>query len=275
MAQERPVRVERRLSAIMAADVAGYSRLMHNDEEATHAKLTTLLTEAVAPAIAEHGGRIVKNTGDGFLAEFPSAVEAVRAAMQFQTRINDLTIGDVEERIAFRVGINIGDVIVEPHDIFGDGVNIAARLESIAEPGGICISSSAYDHVRGKVGVEFDDLGERALKNIDRPVRLYMARIATAPLAERANSSAESQKPLPLPDKPSIAVLPFQNMSGDPEQEYFADGMVEEIITALSRNKQLFVIARNSSFTFKGKAVDIKQVARDLGVRYVLEGSVA
>ena len=250
----------------MAADVAGYSRLMHNDEEATHAKLTTLLTEAVAPAIAEHGGRIVKNTGDGFLAEFPSAVEAVRAAMQFQTRINDLTIGDVEERIAFRVGINIGDVIVEPHDIFGDGVNIAARLESIAEPGGICISSSAY--------VEFDDLGERALKNIDRPVRLYMARIATAPLAERANSSAESQKPLPLPDKP-IAVLPFQNMSGDPEQEYFADGMVEEIITALSRNKQLFVIARNSSFTFKGKAVDIKQVARDLGVRYVLEGSVA
>jgi len=259
----------------MAADVAGYSRLMHNDEEATHAKLTTLLTEAVAPAIAEHGGRIVENTGDGFLAEFPSAVEAVRAAMQFQTRINDLTIGDVEERIAFRVGINIGDVIVEPHDIFGDGVNIAARLESIAEPGGICISSSAYDHVRGKVGVEFDDLGERALKNIDRPVRLYMARIATAPLAERANSSAESQKPLPLPDKPSIAVLPFQNMSGDPEQEYFADGMVEEIITALSRNKQLFVIARNSSFTFKGKAVDIKQVARDLGVRYVLEGSVA
>src|SRR5215468_2274121 len=208
MAQERPVRVERRLSAIMAADVAGYSWLMHNDEEATHAKLTTLLTEAVAPAIAEHG-RIVKNTGDGFLAEFPSAVEAVRAAMQFQTRINDLTIGDVEERIAFRVGINIGDVIVEPHDIFGDGVNIAARLESIAEPGGICISSSAYDHVRGKVGVEFDDLGERALKNIDRPVRLYMARIATAPLAERANSSAESQKPLPLPDKPSIAVLPF------------------------------------------------------------------
>ena len=275
MVQERPVRVERKLSAILAADAAGYSRLMHNDEEATHAKLTTLLTEAVAPAIAEHGGRIVKNTGDGFLAEFPSAVEAVRAAMQFQTRINDLTIGDVEERIAFRVGINIGDVIVEPHDIFGDGVNIAARLESIAEPGGICISSSAYDHGRGKVGVEFDDLGERALKNIDRPVRLYMARIATAPLAERANSSAESQKPLPLPDKPSIAVLPFQKMSGDPEQEYFADGMVEEIITALSRNKQLFVIARNSSFTFKGKAVDIKQVARDLGVRYVLEGSVA
>ena len=174
MVQERPVRVERRLSAILAADVAGYSRLMHNDEEATHAKLTALLTDAVDPAIAEHGGRIVKNTGDGFLAEFPSAVEAVRAAVQFQTRIKELTIGDAEDRrIAFRVGINIGDVIVEPHDIFGDGVNIAARLESIAEPGGICISSSAYDQVRGKVGVEFADLGEQNLKNIARPVRAY------------------------------------------------------------------------------------------------------
>ena len=161
MVQERPVRVERRLSAILAADVAGYSRLMHNDEEATHAKLTVLLTDAVGPAIAEHGGRIVKNTGDGFLAEFPSAVGAVRAAVQFQSRINDLTFGDGEDRrIAFRAGINIGDVIIEPHDIFGDGVNIAARLESIAEPGGICISSSAYEHVRGKVGVEFADLGE-------------------------------------------------------------------------------------------------------------------
>ena len=174
MVQERPVRVERRLSAIVAADVAGYSRLMHHDEEATHAKLTALLADAVEPAIAEHGGRIVKNTGDGFLAEFPSAVEAVRAAMQFQTRIKELTIGDAEDRrIAFRVGINIGDVIVEPHDIFGDGVNIAARLESIAEPGGICISSSAYDQVRGKVGVEFADLGEQNLKNIARPVRAY------------------------------------------------------------------------------------------------------
>src|SRR6516165_12130223 len=173
MPQEPPSRVERRLSAILAADVAGYSRLMHNDEEATHAKLTALLTDAVAPAITEHSGRIVKNTGDGFLAEFPSAVEAVRAAMQFQTRINDLTNGDAEDmRIAFRVGINIGDVIAEPHDIFGDGVNIAARLEGIAEPGGICISSSAYDHVRGKVGVEFADLGEQNLKNIALPVRV-------------------------------------------------------------------------------------------------------
>jgi class 3 adenylate cyclase len=170
MVQERPVRIERRLAAILAADVAGYSRLMHSDEEATHAKLTTLLAGGVEPAIAEHGGRIVKNTGDGFLAEFPSAVEAVRAAVQFQTRIKELTIADAEERrIAFRVGVNIGDVIVEPSDIFGDGVNIAARLESIAEPGGICISSSAYDQVRGKVGVEFADLGEQNLKNIPSP----------------------------------------------------------------------------------------------------------
>src|SRR3979411_1155090 len=174
MVQELPVRVERRLSAILATDVVGYSRLMHNDEEATHARLTALLAGGVEPAIAEHGGRIVKNTGDGFLAEFPSAVEAVRAAMQFQSRIHELTIGDLEDRrIAFRVGINIGDVIVEPHDIFGDGVNIAARLESIAEPGGICISSSAYDHVRGKGGVEFAYLGAQNLKNIPRPIRAY------------------------------------------------------------------------------------------------------
>jgi class 3 adenylate cyclase len=176
MVQERPVRVERRLSAILAADVAGYSRLMHSDEEPTHAKLTALLTDAVNPAIADHGGRIVKNTGDGFLAEFPSAVEAVRAAMLFQARTHELTIGDAEDRrLRFRVGINIGDVIVEPHDIFGDGVNIAARLESIAEPGGICISSSAYDQVLGKITVEFVDLGEQRLKTIARPVRAYAA----------------------------------------------------------------------------------------------------
>src|SRR5499425_2818628 len=174
MVHERPVRVERRLSAILAADVASYSRLMHNDEEATHAKLTALLADAVVPAIAEHGGRIVKNTGDGFLAEFTSSVEAVRAAVQFQTRIKELTINEEEDkRVAFRVGVNIGDVIVEPHDIFGDGVNIAARLEGIAEPGGICISSSAYDQVQGKVGVEFTDLSEQNLKNIALPVRAY------------------------------------------------------------------------------------------------------
>src|SRR5712691_5619416 len=174
MVQERPVRVERRLSAILAGDVAGYSRLMHSDEELTHAKLSALLMDAVNPAIAEHGGRIVKNTGDGFLAEFASAVEAVRAAMKFQTRVHELTTGDAEDRrIAFRVGVNIGDVIVEPRDIFGDGVNIATRLESIAEPGGICISSAAYDQVRGKVGVEFADMGEQTLKNIARPMRAY------------------------------------------------------------------------------------------------------
>ena len=278
MVQEWPGRVDRRLSAILAADVAGYSRLMHNDEEATHAKLSALLANSVTPAIAEHGGRIVKNTGDGFLAEFPSAVAAVRAAVQFQTRINERSIAEVEERrIAFRVGVNIGDVIVEAHDIFGDGVNIAARLESIAEPGGICISSSAYDQVRGKVGVEFTDLGEQNLKNIARPVRAYAATSVGAghpAPAEAGNLPDPYSQPLPLPDKPSIAVLPFENMSGDPEQEYFADGMVEEIITALSRFKWLFVIARNSSFTFKGKAVDIKEVGRRLGVRYVLEGSV-
>jgi class 3 adenylate cyclase len=174
MAQKRPVRVERRLSAILATDVVGYSRLMHNDEEATHARLTALLADAVEPAIAEYGGRVVKNTGDGFLAEFPSAVQAVRAAVQFQTRIKKLTIAEMEDRrIAFRVGINIGDIIVEPHDIFGDGVNIAARLEGIAEPGGICISSSAYEQVIGKVAIEFIDLGEQSLKNIARPVRTY------------------------------------------------------------------------------------------------------
>jgi TolB-like protein/class 3 adenylate cyclase/cytochrome c-type biogenesis protein CcmH/NrfG len=264
------------LSAIVAADVAGYSRLMQIDEEATHAKLTALLADGVEPAIAEHGGRIVKNTGDGFLAEFPSAVEAVRAAVQFQTRIKELTINDVEaRRVAFRVGVNIGDVIVEPHDIFGDGVNIAARLEGIAEPGGICISSSAYEQVRGKVGVEFEDMGPQALKNIAEPIRVWRAKLGsntrtTAPMAAPAGTSP----PLALPDKPSIAVLPFQNMSGDPEQEYFADGISEDIITALSKLRWFFVIARNSSFIYKGKAVHLKQVAAELGVRYVLEGSI-
>jgi class 3 adenylate cyclase len=198
MVQERPVR--RRLSAILAADVAGYSRLMHQDEEATHAKLTALLVGAVEPAIAEHGGRIVKNTGDGFLAEFSSAVEAVRAAIQFQTRIRELTISEVEDRrVAFRVGINIGDIIVEPHDIFGDGVNIAARLESIAEPGGVCISSAAYDQVQGKVGVEFTDLGEQALKNITRPVRVYAVVWAgTGPVIQSGRARPTPFSPPPL-----------------------------------------------------------------------------
>jgi TolB-like protein/class 3 adenylate cyclase len=272
MVQERPVRVERRLSAILAADVAGYSRLMHQDEEATHAKLTALLAEAVEPAIAEHGGRIVKNTGDGFLAEFPSAVEAVRAAIQFQTRIEELTIGDAEDRrIAFRVGVNIGDVIAEPHDIFGDGVNIAARLEGIADPGGICISSSAYDQVRGKVGVEFSDMGEQSLKNIARPVRAYaVVRDGPGPATQ-----AERERRGPLsPPRLSIAVLPFANIGGDPEQDYFVDGVTESLTTDLSRISGSFVIARNSAFSYKGKAIDVRQVGRELNVRYVLEGSV-
>jgi TolB-like protein/class 3 adenylate cyclase len=272
MLEERPVRVERRLSAILAADVAGYSRLMHHDEEATHAKLTALLADNVAPAIAEHGGRIVKNTGDGFLAEFSSAVEAVRAAVQFQTCIKELTISEVEDRrIAFRVGINIGDVIVEPHDIFGDGVNVAARLESIAEPGGICISSSAYDQVRGKVGVEFADLGEQNLKNIARPVRAYAVVRDGFRSATQVGRSREG----PLsPPRLSIVVLPFANLSGDPEQDYFVDGVTESLTTDLSRISGSFVIGRHTAFTFKGKAVDLKQIGRELNVRYVLEGSV-
>jgi TolB-like protein/class 3 adenylate cyclase/Flp pilus assembly protein TadD len=270
MVQERPVRVERRLSAILAADVAGYSRLMHNDEEETHAKLAALLAEAVNPAIAAHGGRIVKNTGDGFLAEFPSAVEAVRAAMQFQAHIKELTLDDVADRqIAFRVGINIGDVIIEPHDIFGDGVNIAARLESIAEPGGICISSSAYDYVRGKVGVEFADLGEQNLKNISLPVRVYaVIPNGPSPATERTTPSQPSAPQL------SIVVLPFTNIGGNPEQDYFADGVTESLTTDLSRISGAFVIGRHTAFTYKGKVVDLKQIGRELNVRYVLEGSV-
>ena len=272
MVRERPVQVDRRLAAILAADVAGYSRLMHHDEEATHAKLTTLLTDGVTPAIAEHGGRIVKHTGDGFLAEFPSAVEAVRAAVQFQTRIKELTAVDAEDRrIAFRVGINVGDVIVEPHDIFGDCVNIAARLESIAEPGGICVSSSAHDHVWGKVSVEFADMGEQNLKNIARPVRAYAVvweGHSRATLGERAEKSPSA------PPRLSIVVLPFANLSGDPEQEYFADGVTESLTTDLSRIGGSFVIGRHTAFSYKGKAVDLKQIGRELNVRYVLEGSV-
>jgi TolB-like protein/class 3 adenylate cyclase/Tfp pilus assembly protein PilF len=260
------------LAAILAADVAGYSRLMHDDEETTHAKLTALLLDGVAPAISEHGGRIVKNTGDGFLAEFPSAVEAVRAAVQFQTHIKELTISEVEDRrIAFRVGVNIGDVIVEPHDIFGDGVNIAARLESIADPGGICISSAAYDQVRGKVGVEFADLGDQNLKNIARPVRAYA--VVWDGVGPTTKSGSTTPRP-PSAPRLSIVVLPFANIGGDPEQDYFVDGVTENLTTDLSRIGGLFVLARNSAFSYKGKAIDVRQVGRELNVRYVLEGSV-
>ena len=234
--------------------------------------LTALLADAVEPVIAEHGGHIVKNTGDGFLAEFPSAVEAVRTAMQFQNRIHELTMDDAEDRrIAFRVGINIGDVIVEAHDIFGDGVNIAARLEGVAEPGGICISQTVLNHARDKVSFEVEDAGEQTLKNIARPVHVY--RIIIEPSRRPATPKPEIPA-LALPDKPSVAVLPFTNMSGDPEQEFVSDGIAEDVITALSHYPSLFVIARNSSFTYKGRAVDVKQVGRELGVRYVLEGSV-
>jgi TolB-like protein len=245
---------------------------MHDDEEATHARFTVLLKDAIEPAIAEHGGRIVKSTGDGFLAEFPSAVEAVRAAMQFQTRIKELTTAEVEDRrIVFRVGVNIGDVIVEPHDIFGDGVNIAARLESISEPGGICISSSAYDQVRGKVGVEFADLGEQTLKNIACPVRVYAAvRDGVGPATKGGSTTPNP----PSAPHLSIVVLPFANIGGDPEQDYFADGVTENLTTDLSRISGAFVIARNTAFTFRGKAVDVRKLGRGLNVRYVLEGSV-
>jgi len=271
MAETRPSRVERRLAAIVAADVAGFSRLMGLDEVGTartlreHRKVTDAL-------VAKHGGRLVKTTGDGVLLEFPSVVDAVECAVAVQAAMAERNQGVPEDRrMLLRIGINLGDILIEESgDILGDGVNVAARLEGIAEPGGICISSSAYDQVRGKVAVEFTNLGEQRLKNIDRAVRVYAAKLKSLDM----HAFHLGQSPLPLPDKPSIAVLPFQNMSGDPEQEYFADGMVEDITTALSRFKELFVIARNSSFTYKGRNIDVKQVARELGVRYVLEGSV-
>src|SRR5438445_4007792 len=245
---------------------------MHHNEEATHARLAYLLTEVAYPAIAEDGGRIVKNTGDGFLAEFPSAVQAVRAAAQFQTCVRELTTADAQDtRIAFRVGVNVGDVIVEPHDIFGDGVNIAARLENIAEPGGICVSSSAYEHIRGKIGIQFLDLGDQNFKNIALPIRAYAVvwdGSNPATHAERVERDRLS------PPRLSIVVLPFANLSGDGEQDYFVDGVTESLTTDLSRIRGSFVIGRHTAFTYKGKAVDLKQIGRELNVRYALEGSV-
>src|SRR6266404_5452123 len=262
-------RVERRLAAILAADVVGYSRLIEGDEEGTLRRLKSLRAEVIDPKIAEHRGRIVKTTGDGLLVEFTSVVDALRCAAEVQTAMaasNDpLPPG---RRIEFRIGIHQGDIVIEEGDIFGDGVNVAARLEGLAEPGGICISARVQEDVAGRLDLAFEDMGEQALKNITRPVRVYRVRDTGDAL------KSLSVPPLPLPDKPSIAVLPFANMSGDPEQEYFVDGMVEEIITALSRIRWLFVLARNSSFTYKGQAIDVKQVGRELGVRYVLEGSV-
>src|SRR5712675_1266345 len=268
------VRVERRLAAILAADIAGYSRLMGADEVGTLTALKLHRREIVDPAIAAHNGRIVKTTGDGILVEFGSAVDAVTCAMAVQEKMSERTAEGTGPNIQFRVGITVGDIIIDSDDIFGDGVNIAARVENECEPGGVYLSGSAFEQLRGKTKIFFEDLGERELKNIDRPVRLFAVRSAVGSRTETAAPSPPSRPTLPLPDKPSIAVLPFTNMSGDPEQEYFADGMVEDIIAALSRFKSLFVIARNSSFTYKGRAVDIKQVGRELGVRYVLEGSV-
>jgi len=260
-------RVERRLTTILAADVAGYSRLTGLDEEGTHARLQDHLRSLVDPKIAEHRGRVVKNTGDGLLAEFGSVVEAVRCALDVQRGMVQRNTGvPHEKRIEFRIGIHVGDIIIDHGDIFGGGVNVAARLEGLAEPGGICVSARVQEDVRGKLDISFEDAGEQGLKNIAWPVHVYRVHPSGAVTSTRPT--------LPLPDKPSIAVLPFQNMSGDPEQDYFAEGIVEEIITALSRIRWLFVIARNSTFTYKGRPVDAKQVSRDLGVRYVLEGSV-
>ena len=258
-------RVERRLAAILAVDVAGYSRLMGVDEEGTLAALKACRRDFIDPKIAEHRGRIVKTTGDGALVEFASAVDGVRCAMEIQRVMAERNTAIPEDhRIEFRIGINVGDVIIDENDIYGDGVNIAARIESLAEPGAVCLSENAYQQIKGKLSLDVTDMGDQQLKNIAQRVRVYGIR----------SDGSQARAALALPDKPSIAVLPFQNISGDPEQEYFADGMVEDIITGLSRIKWLFVIARNSTFTYKGRAVDVKQVGRELGVRYVLEGSV-
>jgi TolB-like protein/class 3 adenylate cyclase len=266
--------VERQLVAILAADIAGYSRLMGDDEEGTLAQLRACRQELIEPGIAAHQGRIVKTTGDGMLVGFASPVEAVRFAVEMQQAMvgRNADLAD-KKRLEFRIGINLGDVIVEDRDLYGDAVNIAARLEALAEPGGICVSRAVCDQVRDRVSLAFEDLGEQQVKNIARPLHVYRV-CGNTPGQAVVEPPPAAASLLALPDNPSIAVLPFTNMSDDPEQEYFADGMVEEIITALSQIRWLFVIARNSTFTYKGRAVDVKQVGRDLGVRYVLEGSV-
>ena len=261
MAEER---TERRLAAIMSADVAGYSRLMGTDEAGTLSALKALRKDVFAPQVTAHKGRVVKLMGVGALVEFPSVVDAVDCAIAVQRALAD-------ESIKLRIGINLGDIIIEGSDIYGDGVNVAARIQEVAAPGGVALSAVAHDQVAGKVEAAFEDAGEHELKNIDKPVRVYRWTDADA---NPMSSTLGAGEALPLPDKPSIAVLPFTNMSGDAEQEYFSDGIAEDIITALSRMPWFFVIARNSSFTFKGRAVDVKMVARELGVRYVLEGSV-
>jgi TolB-like protein/class 3 adenylate cyclase len=277
-------RVVRRLAAILAADVVGYSRLMGRDEQGTVARLKSHRTERLEPTLARHGGRLVKLTGDGALIEFPSAVDALSAAIEFQQAMAEANRDQpVDTAIVFRIGLHLGDLIVEGDDLYGDGVNVAARLEAEAPAGGIVVSGAMHEAAAGRLKAGFNDLGNLALKNIERPVRAFEVQWDPANWKVSAPATAApsvagtpqgTDAPLALPDKPSIAVLPFQNMSGDPEQEYFADGIVEDIITALARSPGLFVTARNSSFTYKGRAVDIKQVGRELGVRYVLEGSV-
>ena len=264
--------MERRLAAIMATDVVGYSRLIRVDEEGTIAALQALRADLIDPKIAERHGRIVKLMGDGMLVEFASVVDAVNAAVETQQAVAERN-SDLpkDKRIDFRIGINLGDVVIDGDDIQGDGVNVAARLEGMAEPGGIYVSGMVYEGVRDRMDVSFEDLGEREVKNIDRPVRVWRW---NATVGATASVSAKANEPLPLPDKPTIAVLPFTNLSGDPEQEYFADGISEDIITGLSKNPDLFVISRNSTFTYKGKSVRVRDVSEDLGAQYVLEGSV-
>src|SRR6516165_1211461 len=266
----------RRLAAIFAADVAGYSRLMGQDEEGTHERLKAHLAQLVDPKIAEHRGRIVKNTGDGSLAEFSSVVDAVRCAVEVQRGMSDREPEVPEERrISFRIGVNLGDVIVEEHDIFGDGVNVAARLEGLAEPGGICISRMVRDQIRDKLTYPFADMGEQTVKNIARPVRAYL--LPPEAVAALPAPNAPAVPPISPPavaPRLSIVVLPFANLGNDPEQQYFADGITEDLTTDLSRISDMFVISRNTAFTYQGKRIDTKQIGRELGVRYVLEGSV-
>ena len=264
-------RVERRLAAILAADVAGYSRLMGLDEEGTLAALKACRQELIDPKIAAYRGRIVKTAGDGALVEFASVVDAVRCAIDIQRAATERN-ADVpgNHRLVFRIGINVGDIIIDEGDIYGDGVNIAARIEALAEPGGICLSGNVYEHVRStKLDAEFVDLGEQNVKNIAQPVRVYKVNTSMVSDARPTQEAATSPS-----DLPSIAVLPFLNISGDSDQEYFADGLDEDIITALSRIRHFFVLARNTTFTYKGRVVDVQAAAKDLGVKYVLEGSV-
>jgi adenylate cyclase len=262
-------RVQRRLAAVLAADIVGYSRMMEADEAGTRRRVNVLQSDIVDPMVAQDGGRVVKTTGDGILIEFPSAVDAVRNALRIQKAVVDLNMGALAgEEIEIRVGINVGDLIIEGDDIHGDGVNIAARLEGVCEPGKVYVSQAVAEYAAGKVNAAFSDLGDHTLKNISRPIRVFQADESDAPI------SPDRPEPKPMAAKPSIAVLPFNNMSGDPDQEYFSDGITEDIITTLSQIRQFFVVARNSTFTFKGQPIDVQAVAAPLGVRYVLEGSV-